>query len=74
MATYDTWYWLSKDVAKLPSGSGSITSAPSGASGNTIITVTVQWDDSPAQANLGASSTVSATNPNFVQLSIQSEL
>ncbi|MCL9685322.1 type IV pilus modification protein PilV [Legionella maioricensis] len=74
MAAYDTWYWLSKDVAKLPSGSGSITSASSGASGNTIITVTVQWDDSPAQATLGSSSTVSATNANFVQLSIQSEL
>ncbi len=74
MAAYDTWHWLSRDVSKLPSGSGSITSASSGASGNTIITVTVQWDDSMAQANLGSSSTVSATNPNFVQLSIQSQL
>ncbi|CEG58506.1 type IV pilus modification protein PilV [Legionella fallonii] len=74
MATYDTWYWLTKDVAKLPNGSGSITSALSGATGNTVITVTIQWDDSQAQANLGASSTVSSNNANFVQLSIQSQL
>ncbi|RUR18503.1 type IV pilus modification protein PilV [Legionella sp. km535] len=73
MATYDTWYWLTKDVAKLPNGSGSITSALSGVAGNTVITVTVQWDDSLAQNQLGASSAASA-NPNFVQLSIQSQI
>lgn len=73
MATYDTWYWLTKDVAKLPNGSGSITSALSGVAGNTVITVTVQWDDSQAQNQLGASSAASA-NPNFVQLSIQSQI
>ncbi|KTD45151.1 type IV pilus modification protein PilV [Legionella quateirensis] len=73
MATYDTWYWLTKDVSKLPSGSGSITSALSGVAGNTVITVTVQWDDSQAQNQLGASSAASA-NPNYVQLSIQSQI
>ena len=73
LASYDTWYWLTKEVAKLPSGSGSITSAPGG-TGNTVITVTVQWDDSPAQNQLGASSSSSPTNPNYVQLSIQSQL
>ena len=74
MATYDTWYWLTKDVSKLPNGSGAITSALSAATGNTVITVTVQWDDSPAQKQLGASSAASAINANFVQLSIQSEI
>lgn len=59
LAAYDTWYWLAEDLAKkLPSGAGSITTAPAPAplSSNTLITVTVQWDDSPAavQARLGA--------------------
>lgn len=75
MAAYDTWYWLNYDVSKLPSGSGSITTALStNGSGNTIVTVTVQWDDSSAQAMLGASSSVSTANPNYVQLSIQSQI
>ncbi|CAM3004590.1 type IV pilus modification protein PilV [Legionella worsleiensis] len=73
MATYDTWYWLTKDVSKLPNGSGSITAAPSGSAGTTVITVTVQWDDSQAQNELGAASAASS-NPNFVRLSIQSQL
>ena len=75
MASYDTWYWLSFDVSRLPSGSGSITSAPAPGTGkNTIITVTVQWDDSLAQKLVGASSNPSPTNPNYVQLSVQSQL
>ena len=74
MAAYDTWYWLANDVSKLPNGSGSITTAPSGTVGNTLVTVTVQWDDSVAQANLGAISTTATGTPNFVQLTIQSEL
>ena len=75
LAAYDTWYWLTNDVTKLPGGSGSITSslAP-GTAGNTLITITVQWDDSLAQSRVGASSTVSTVNPNLVQLSIQSQL
>ncbi|MBI2786115.1 MAG: type IV pilus modification protein PilV [Legionella longbeachae] len=73
LATYDSWYWLTYDVKRLPNGSGSITSTP-GLSGNTIITVTVQWDDSLAQNLVGASSIVVPNNPNYVQLSIQSQL
>lgn len=73
MAAYDTWYWLTKEVSQLPNGSGSITSTPSGSAGNTIITITVQWDDSLAQNKLGASN-AAAANANFVQLSIQSQL
>lgn len=73
MAAYDTWYWLTKDVSKLPNGSGSITSALSGVAGNTIITVTVQWNDSPAQATAGAIG-ASGTTPSYVQLTIQSQL
>ncbi|KTD74297.1 type IV pilus modification protein PilV [Legionella tucsonensis] len=74
LAAYDTWYWLTYDVNKLPSGSGSITSSPApGAGGNTLITVTVQWDDSLAQNLVGASS-APAPNPNYVQLIVQSQL
>ncbi|MFI4918520.1 MAG: type IV pilus modification protein PilV [Legionellales bacterium] len=74
LAAYDTWYWLSNDVSKLPRGSGSIMTVSSGAAGNTLITVTVQWDDSPAQSLLGATSATSSSNANWVQLSMQSEL
>lgn len=75
LAAYDTWYWLAYDVARLPNGSGSISASPAGGSaGNTLITVTVQWDDSLAQNAVGASSTRSSTNPNYVQLSVQSQL
>lgn len=75
LATYDTWDWLTNNVSKLPNGSGSITSVTApGTAGNTLLTVTVQWDDSLAQNLVGASSSVSALNPNYVQLSIQSQL
>ena len=66
LAAYDTWYWLATDVTQLPNGCGSISTAVSGL--NTVVTVTVQWDDSPAQQMLGT------TNPNPAQLTIQSEL
>lgn len=66
LAAYDTWAWLATDVARLPNGCGSITTAPSGIS--TLVTVTVQWDDSPAQRALGASTTTPT------QLIIQSQL
>lgn len=74
LAAYDAWYWLSKDVSKLPRGSGSIATTISGVAGNTVITVTVQWDDSPAQSTAGAISNVSGVNPNHVQLTVQSQL
>lgn len=75
LAAYDTWHWLSTDVSKLPNGCGSITTAPGpGGAGNTIVTVTVQWDDSPAQSKLGASSSAASTNANLVQLRVQSQL
>lgn len=75
LAAYDTWYWLTYDVTRLPGGSGSVsTAAAPGTSGNVIVTVTVQWDDSLAQNLVGASSTISLANPNYAQLSIQSQL
>ncbi|HAT1883703.1 type IV pilus modification protein PilV [Legionella pneumophila] len=73
LAQYDTWYWLTRVVSQLPNGSGSITSALSGVAGNTVITVTVQWDDSKAQNELGASSSSSGT-ANFVQFRVQSQI
>lgn len=66
LASYDTWYWLAKDVAQLPNGCGSITTATAGS--NTTVTVTVQWDDSAAQTALGATSTTPS------QLIVQSAL
>lgn len=74
LAAYDLWYWMSSDVTKLPNGSGSVATSLSGAAGNTLVTVTVQWDDSVAQNNGGASSKKSVVNPNMVQLSMQSQL
>lgn len=73
LAAYDTWSWFTKDLARLPNGCGSITTAPSGA-GNTVITVTVQWDDSPAQSSVGANSQASSVNANFLQIKIQSQI
>ncbi len=66
LATYDTWYWLKTDVAQLPNGCGSITTAPSGT--NKLLTVTIQWNDNPAQQSLGVQ------NPGPTQLIIQTAL
>lgn len=66
LASYDTWYWLATDLAQLPYGCGSINTSVSGI--NTLVTVTVQWNDNPAQNFLGA------TNPTPAQFTIQSEL
>ena len=66
LATYDTWYWLTSDVAQLPNGCGAIATAVAGIS--TLVTVTIQWDDSPAQQTLGN------TTPNPSQFIIESEL
>ena len=72
LAAYDTWYWLAVDVPRLPSGSGSVTTVLS-ATGNTVVTITVQWDDTPAQQLVGSSSAAGAVDANYVQLSIQSQ-
>ncbi|MEO7128181.1 MAG: type IV pilus modification protein PilV [Rhodoferax sp.] len=74
MAAYDSWYWLASSVAQLPSGCASVTTAPA-SGGNTLVTVTVQWDDSRAnqlgqKSALGsatsASQTVSGNQSQFV--------
>lgn len=72
LATYDVWYWLARDVSLLPNGSASITTSVNG--GNTIVTVTLQWDDSPAQSKLGAAGDVSAMNASLVRYSIGTSL
>ena len=73
LSTYDVWYWLAKDVAALPAGRGAITTASSGT--NTLVTITVQWDDAPAQRKLGSSTTTpSGAPPNLSQMSIQTLL
>jgi type IV pilus assembly protein PilV len=74
LASYDSWYWLAKTLVKLPSGCGSITTAVSGAANNTLVTITVQWDDSPAQNKLGAVGKTSVANPALAQITMQSEL
>ena len=66
LATYDTWYWLATDVAQIPNGCGSISTSTSGL--NTIVTVTVQWNDSQTQQLLGTA------NPTPSQFIIKSEL
>ena len=49
IAAYDTWYWMDKDLTRLPDGAGSITTATSAA--GTVVTVTVQWNDAPAASS-----------------------
>lgn len=72
VAAFDLSYWFSTDLAQLPSGAGSVTSAAAGA--NTLVTVTVQWDDKPAQAKLGAASTTVTATPNLAQFTIKTLL
>jgi len=74
MAAYDTWYWLTKDVSTLPSGSGSVTHDKKGSS--THVTVTVQWDDQPAQAQLGsaAASDAGPAHPNMARFVVETLL
>lgn len=74
LASYDSWYWLAKDVAaQLPAGCASVTTAAAGS--NTLVTVTVQWDDSPAQSKLGATtSSTAAAHPNLARFVTQTLL
>lgn len=72
LSAYDTWYWLAKDLSALPAGRGAIVTAASGT--NTLLTVTVQWDDSPAQKKLGGSTSTSGASANLPQMSIQTML
>lgn len=73
LASYDTWYWLTREVAQLPNGSGSITTAPGATSNTRVVTVIVQWDDSIAQNEVGAAS-AAGTKANFVQLRVQNQI
>jgi type IV pilus assembly protein PilV len=66
LAGYDTWRWLSTEVSMLPNGCGSISTAASGI--NTLITVTVQWDDNASQT------AIEGTNPVPSQFILQSQL
>jgi len=73
LAAYDTWFWLAQDLAQIPNGSGSVTTTV--AAGNTtLVVVTVQWDDSPAQSTLGAASKTQTSNPNLAQFTFQTLL
>jgi type IV pilus assembly protein PilV len=65
LATYDIWYWLSKDVAQLPLGSASVTTTTSGL--NQVVTITLQWNDSPAQAKLGAAAYSATSTPHIAK-------
>ncbi|MDY7546204.1 type IV pilus modification protein PilV [Glaciimonas sp. CA11.2] len=74
LAAYDVWYWLAKDIAQLPNGRGSVVTAAVATSNNTLVTVTVQWDDSPAQSKLGASTQTQGTSANLAQFTVQTLL
>ena len=71
LATYDTWYWLSNQLGTLPGGCGAVATALD-ASNNTIVTVTVQWDDSPAQSSLGTNSTDVSNGSTFARFVVGS--
>ena len=66
LATYDLNYWTAKDLAQLPNGSGKVFIETYGAN-NTKVTVTVQWDDGPAQARLGKATATPPATPNLAQ-------
>lgn len=74
LATYDTWYWLTKEVGQLPSGSASIITSLAATGGNTVVVVTVQWDDSPAQKLVGANSQTASGNVNLAQFTVDTLL
>jgi type IV pilus assembly protein PilV len=74
LAAYDIWYWLAKDLAQLPNGSGSIVTGAAPTGSNTLVIVVVQWDDSPAQSKLGAASQTQASKSNLAQFTLQTLL
>lgn len=67
LATFDYWDWQVNDVARqLPNGLASISTSLSG--NGTLVTITVQWDDRPAQSTLGSSTAASAPgSPNLAR-------
>ncbi|HCA89057.1 MAG: type IV pilus modification protein PilV [Legionellaceae bacterium] len=69
LASYDIVSWLNQDVSLLPAGSAAINAVNN--SGLMTVTITVQWNDSPAQTKLGAIGTVSPLNANLVQYSLE---
>lgn len=72
LASYESWAWLSNLLTFLPNGAGAISTSLSGS--NTIVTVTVQWNDTPAQNILGAAGQVSAANTSIARFSIGTSL
>lgn len=72
MATYDTWHWLAKDLPQMTNGCGSVVTSAAGA--NTLVTVTVQWDDSPASKTLGSSVATQSAGSTLAKYSIQTLL
>jgi type IV pilus assembly protein PilV len=55
LALYDVYQWklhLGTPTGALPAGQGSVVTTPAGSKTNVVITV--QWDDSVAQASFGA--------------------
>lgn len=72
LAVYDIYYWTKTDLGQLPNGSGKVEIAPLGTN-NTRVTVTVQWDDGPAQTKLGTAATVGTSN-NLAQFIVETLL
>ncbi len=66
LASYDSWHWLSTELTKLPNGCGAVSTNTAGL--NTVVTVTVQWDDSASQTAIEGAS----LGPN--KFIVQSEL
>jgi type IV pilus assembly protein PilV len=48
VAAYDKWYWLEKEVARLPGGTGTITVRPTGSEFQ--VSVTIRWNDALLRA------------------------
>ncbi len=77
LAAYDVWYWLSTDLTALPEGRGAISTTPlAGSSTNFKVTITVQWNDDPAQklGNSTSTATPAGNTKNLSQMSIETLL
>jgi type IV pilus assembly protein PilV len=70
MAAWDLWRWTAVDLPQLPGGTGSVNATT--VAGGTLVTVIVQWNDSPAASKLGNASTSPATG--LAQYTIQTLL
>lgn len=73
LATYDAYLWQTQVLNQLPNGSTSIVTNSTAGTG-TSVSVTVRWNDSPAQKQLGAATATPVGPPTPAQFTFQTVL